>query len=157
MDGTRDSTRQDWVRAAIIGGATYFFLFAAAAALFEAVSQLVAVPGFDGAPDYAIREPILFVTCWIASLGAAIGVPLRPVPRLVMGFTGFVLLLLTEVYVSLALQNESPLALAREFTTLGGILRLIGYVGFGLAPLLQIWIRLQLPDEHGNGANSASS
>src|ERR1700744_2477637 len=119
MDRNRDSTRQDWNRAAIVGGVTYFILFATAVSLFEAVSRLVAVPGFDGAPGIDIQEPILVVTCWIAAMGAARAndVALRPRPCLLMGATGIVLLLIAEAYVSLALENASPVALVRGFTS----------------------------------------
>lgn len=157
MDRTRESAQPEWKRAAVVGGATYFFLFAAAVSLLEALSRLIAVPGFDGAQDFDIQEPILLLTCWIAAMGAASanGVALRVGPRLLMGFTGFSLLVLAEAYVSLALENESPVTLAREFGSANGLLRLLGYVAFGLAPLVQIWVRLELPDPHGKNANTA--
>ena len=156
MDRARESVQPEWKRAAVVAGATYFILFAAAVSLLDALSRLIVVPGFDGAQDFDIQEPILIVTCWVAAMSAASGngVPLRPGPRLLMGLTGFVLLVVAEAYVSLALENEAPIALAREFATPNGLLRLLGYAAFGLTPLVQIWARLQLPDHHGDGANS---
>ena len=160
MERGERSTVQDWTRAAIVGGATYFIIFAAAVSLFEAIGRLIAVPAFDGAPDFDIQEPIVMITCWVAAITAAgaNSVPTRPAPRLLMGATGFVLLVLAEAYVSLVIENESPVQLARGFASPSGVLRLAGYVAFSLAPLLQIWIRWHAPDEqqNNNGVNHAN-
>ena len=154
--GSSSKPQEDWKRAAIFGGVAYFILFATAVSVLEILSRLIVVPAFDGAPDVDIQELILIATCWLAGLGAANAnsVPPRAAPRLAMGVTGCVLLVIAEAYVSTALENKAPSAFAYGFTTVNGVLRLMGYAAFGLVPLLQVWVRL--PNENGSGANSVS-
>ncbi|HWE46118.1 MAG TPA: hypothetical protein VG407_08815 [Caulobacteraceae bacterium] len=150
------SVPKAWTRNAIGGGAIYFVLFAIAVSLFETAGRLIAVPVFDGAPDFDIQVLILIVIAWAAAIIAASAnrVPDRAAPRLVMGGIGFGLLILAEAYVSLVIENQSPVKVAQAFGSFTGILRLLSYAAFGLAPLLQIWIRWQEPQQHGAGVNS---
>lgn len=125
---------------AALAGAVYFALVYVVAFILGVVRTLVLVPAVGPMPALLIELPILLIVCWIACRWTVgrFALPATAGPRLVMGGTAFVLLMATELILSVVLFGRAPGQHFAGYATWLGAAGLLPQIAFALFPLVQL-------------------
>jgi hypothetical protein len=116
----------------------YFAPVFAAAFAVGALRVTLIAPQVGALAAVALEVPLILALSWIMA-----GRVLRrwPMPRgraLAMGGLAFLILILAEFALALALSGQTPPAYAATFLTAPGALGLVGQIGFALIPALRL-------------------
>jgi len=106
------------------------------------IRVLLVVPNVGELVGVLIELPILLTLAWIISVRVVVKaqVPHRLGPRLIVGASGLLLLLSTELVLSIWLFGNSAEAYFEAFRTPQGAIGLAGQAAFGLFPVVQLLI-----------------
>ena len=124
--------------AAALAGAAYFIVVFAAGTILGAIRMLLVAPAIGKLAAVALELPILLGWSWIvAGWLLRRRVPPSRAFRLVMGGTGFALLLAAELSLTLLLPGSSVVAFLARYREPAEQLGLAGQIGFALLPLVR--------------------
>lgn len=125
--------------ALVRAGALYFALVFAAGFVLGAIRTLLLAPRVGDFAAVAIELPVMLAISWVAC-GAVLRW-VRPgqgiAVRAVMGLVAFVLLMVAELALSLALGAPSVAAWLAGLTSAPGLLGLAGQVAFAIFPMIR--------------------
>lgn len=102
---------------------------------------LVVEPRLGATISVAIELPFMLLASWLVARRLVAGFDLSgPRSKLVMGATGLVLLLVAETVLGIAFGQPLSDQFA-TYSTLRGLLNLVGQLGFAAMPMLVRWPR----------------
>ena len=126
--------------AALKGGCIYFLLVFAAGFLLGIARVLIRAPLLGEASAVLIELPVILVLSWFRcrTLIERLRVPATLSARGLMGATAFILLLATELLLSVILFDRTIAEALEIYRTVGGLMGLTGQIVFALFPLIQL-------------------
>jgi len=124
---------------AAAAGAAYFLILFSAGFMLGTLRVLVIAPRLGDVPAVLLELPLMLAASWLVcrSLIRRMAVAADLVSRLLMGLTGFVLLMLAEVALGLLGFGRSLGMQLEALSQPAGLLGLAGQIAFGAIPLLQ--------------------
>jgi len=124
---------------AAAAGAAYFLILFLAGFMLGTLRVLVIAPRLGDVLAVLLELPLMLAASWLVcrSLIRRMAVPADSVSRLLMGLTGFVLLMLAEVALSLFGFGRSLGMQLAALNQPAGLIGLAGQIAFGAIPLLQ--------------------
>jgi hypothetical protein len=124
---------------AIVAGAAYFSLVFAAGFVLGTLRMLLLVPAIGETAAVVLELPLMLALSWIACafVTGRLLVPVRLLPRLIMGCTAFALLMLAEYGVSALLIGRTLAAHLESYREIQALLGLSGQIVFAAIPALQ--------------------
>lgn len=125
---------------ALVAGVAYFAIVFAAGFALGVVRATVIAPSIGEVGAVLIELPIVLSVSWFACLWLMrrCAVPAKVRPRIAMGVTALVLLLMAEIMLSVALFGRTAAEHFAAYGELGAQLGLAGQIVFALFPLLQL-------------------
>lgn len=120
-------------------GSAYFLLIFGLGFVLGTLRVLVVAPRLGPLAAVLVELPVILTAAWLvcARVAAWFQVPRRWQARLVMGGTAFVLLMLAELGLSVALLGDSLAGYIAAYRSLDGAVGLAGQVAFAVFPLMQ--------------------
>jgi len=123
-----------------VAGAVYFLILFLTGFVLGALRVFLVAPRLGDVTAVLLELPLMLVASWVVCrfLIRRMAVAARATPRLLMGLTGFVLLMLAETALGLVGFGRS---LDMQLTALAqpaGLIGLAGQLAFGAIPLLQL-------------------
>jgi hypothetical protein len=124
---------------AAAAGAAYFLILFLAGFVLGTVRMLQVAPRVGDITAVLLELPLMLTASWVVCrflirrMGLAAGVT----PRLLMGLTGFILLILAEIALGLVGFGRSLEMQLAALAQPAGFIGLAGQVAFGAIPLLQ--------------------
>jgi len=121
-------------------GVAYFAIVFAAGFFVGAVRVLFVVPAAREIAAVSIELPIMLAISWIACAHVIrhFSVPSRVPERALMSATAFLLLMLAELLLSVAVFGRSGIEFAVSLVRLPGAIGLAGQTAFATFPLLRL-------------------
>jgi hypothetical protein len=127
------------MKAALKAGAAYFAVVYLIGFLLGTIRVLLLAPRLGDTAAVLFESPIILAASWVVSHWSAdtFVVRAKAAPRLVMGGSAFVLLIVGELAVSILAFGRSWEETAATYRSLPGLVGLLGQVAFALFPLAQ--------------------
>jgi hypothetical protein len=127
------------MRPAVKAGAFYFALVFLVGFALGTVRVLMLVPRVGALRAVMLETPVILIASWTICgwLLRRFRVPACAGARLAMGCVAFILLMLAEALLSLAI-GRGPVAYLASFATAEGALGLAGQLVFALFPLVRM-------------------
>jgi len=124
---------------AAAAGAAYFLILFSAGFMLGALRVLVIAPRLGDVLAVLLELPLMLAASWLVclSLIRRMAVAADLVSRLLMGLTGFVLLMLAEIALGLFGFGRSLGMQLAALSQPAGLIGLAGQIAFGAIPLLQ--------------------
>jgi len=124
---------------AAAAGAAYFRILFSAGFMLGTLRVLVIAPRLGDVPAVLLELPLMLAASWLVcrSLIRRMAVAADSVSRLLMGLTGFVLLMLAEVVLGLFGFGRSLEMQLAALSQPAGLIGLVGQITFSAIPLLQ--------------------
>lgn len=121
-------------------GTAYVAIVFLIAFVLGAVRVMLVAPRLGPIVAVLLETPLILTVSWLASAWCVrtFRVPPAAVPRLAMGGTALVLLMLLELGVSILLFSRPLSGYLADFRSLAGAIGLAAQVAFAFVPLLQI-------------------
>ena len=128
---------------AAAAGAVYFLVLFLLGFVLGAIRVLVIAPRFGDLPAVLLELPLMLVASWLVCryLILRLGLAADLKSRLMMGLTGFSLLMLAESALGLFGFGRSLEMQLVDLAEPAGLIGLAGQIGFGAIPLLQARMR----------------
>ncbi len=131
------------MRAAACAGSLYFALVFALAFALGALRVTTLVPLLGELGAVVLEVAVVLAASWSASawLTRSFRVPRTSVARLAMGGLALVLLAVAELTLGTLLFGRGAAAQIAALRTPPGVIGLVGQIGFGLVPFIQLqWV-----------------
>ncbi len=131
------------MRAAAYAGSLYFALVFALAFALGALRVTTLVPLLGELGAVALEVPVVLAASWSACawLTRSLRVPRTSVARLAMGGLALLLLAVAEMTLGTLLFGRGAAEQLAALRTPPGLLGLVGQIGFGLVPFIQLqWV-----------------
>ncbi len=124
---------------AAAAGAAYFLVLFLLGFVLGAIRVLVIAPRLGDVAAVLLELPVMLAASWLVcrTLIRRMGVAADSTSRLLMGFTGFALLMLAELALGLFGFGRSLATQLAAWTEPAGLIGLAGQIAFGAIPLLQ--------------------
>ena len=124
---------------AVAAGAAYFLILFLMGFALGSVRVILVAPRLGEAQAVLLEAPLMLAASWVVcrSLIRRINLPAGSTARLVMGLTGFVLLMLADFALGRFGFNRSLQAQVAALAQPAGLIGLAGQIVFGAIPLLQ--------------------
>ncbi len=125
---------------AAVAGAVYFLILFLIGFVLGAIRVLTIVPRLGDVVAVPLELPLMLVASWLVCrlLTRRMAVAASVTPRLVMGATGFVLLMLAECALGFIGFGRSLNMQLAALAQPAGLIGLAGQIAFGAIPLLQL-------------------
>ena len=127
---------------------TYAIAAFAAGFILGVIRVLEVIPRLGETLAVLLETPIMLVVSWLVSRACvrAFGVGASTTERALMGAIAFVILMLAELTLSVAVFHRSPTEYAHTFLSLAGAVGLAAQIAFALIP----WIQSRIPQPDSN-------
>lgn len=124
-------------------GAIYFLVLFLLGFVLGAIRLLVIAPRFGDVVAVLLELPLMLAASWLVCLYLVrrMDVAADLKSRLLMGLTGFALLVLAEITLGLFGFGRSLETQLADLAEPAGLIGLAGQIGFGAIPLLQARMR----------------
>jgi hypothetical protein len=123
----------------LVAGTIYFAIVFGAAVVLGILRVLLIAPATGELPAVLMELPLLLVWSWLVC-GWVVrwrAVPTGIPARLLMGATGFAVLMIVELGFSVFAEGRSVHTWFHQFQQLPALLGLLGQMAFGFVPLLR--------------------
>jgi hypothetical protein len=121
---------------ALAAGFRYFLIVFAIGFALGTVRTLLLAPRIGDLAAVALELPAMLAAAWWVCGKLVRRLPDGLAPRVLMGGTAFILLMVAELAMSIWLFGRSPAAYATGLATSAGVLGLAGQIAFALLPLI---------------------
>jgi hypothetical protein len=124
---------------ALKAGIAYFAIVFAAGFLLGTLRVMALAPLFGETAAVLLELPVMLAVSWVACRWSVrkFAVPPQPAPRLLMGASAFVLLMIAEALLAIILFKQSPAQFLAGFGHLAGQLGLAGQLAFAAMPAIE--------------------
>jgi len=118
-------------------GAVYFLIAFAAGWIMGPIRELLLIPNFGRSAGYLIEALLMLLVVVLAALWTTrrFDVPAAAAPRVAMGLTGLVLLLVAELLGSWWVRGLRPLDYVASFDLFSGLISLLLYAALAVMPV----------------------